>query len=131
METQTKMNWGAFENSNGGDEFLKMKDGESADVTFEKVEIVNVPAEDANGNQITNPDGSTKMKPQLKFLIDTLNGKKEKKVWNTGNRQIVQQVKALVEAGSFSTWLYRITKQAPSGKSKYSSYSLIQLRPKA
>jgi len=131
METQPTMNWGAFASNSGSDDFLKIKDGESVVVTFEKVEIVSVPVEDANGNQISNPDGSPKTKPQLKFTIDSIGGKKEKKVWNTGNRQIVQQVKSLTEAGVFQKWVYQITKQAPSGKSKYSSYSLIQLTPKA
>lgn len=131
MANENLMNWGAFENTGGNDDFLKLKDGESAAVSFEKVEIIQVPVEDANGNQLTNPNGSTKMKPQLKFSIDTIGGVKQKKVWNTGNRQIVQMVKALVEAGTFNNWIYQINKQAPSGNSKYSSYSLIQLRAKA
>jgi len=131
METQTTMNWGAFENTGGNEEFLKMNNGESMAVTFEKVEIVNVPVEDAVGNPVTLPDGKPKMKPQLKFTTATIKGVKATKVWNTGNRQIVAQVRALSEAGVFDKWVYQITKHAPSGNSQYPSYSLIQLTPKA
>jgi hypothetical protein len=131
METQTTMNWGAFDSTGGNDDFLKMKDGESCVVTFEKVEIVNVPAEDANGNPITLPDGKPKMKPQLKLSINSVTGIKAAKIWNTGNRQIVAQVRSLVEAGVFDKWIYQISKHAPSGNSTFSSYSLIQLTPKA
>jgi hypothetical protein len=71
------------------------------------------------------------MKPQLKFVLDSIDGKSVVKVWNTGNRQIVAMVKSLVESGVFTNWVYRITKNPPQGNSKYANYTLIQLRSKA
>lgn len=123
------MNFGVFETS-GGEDFLKMKDGESKEVTFSNVEIVTTPAQDKNGNPVVNTDGKPKMKPQLKFTTETIDGKPEKKTWSTGNRNIVATVKALIEAKTFRNWVYRITKSPPSGNSAYSSYTMIPLKIK-
>jgi len=130
MVEQQKLNWEVFEQTGTTDEFLKMKDGDSLEVTFDKVEIISVPVEDQNGNQLTNPDGSVKQKPQLKFTIDTINGQRSKKVWNTGNRNIVNNVKLLVERGMLTSWVFILSKSPPTGKSKFSSYVLAQLSMK-
>ena len=127
---QAKLQWEAFE-TGGNEEFLKLANGAGCDATFKSVEIVKVPQEDEQGNPKTDATGNIVMKPQLKFVLDSMDGKATMKVWNTGNRQIVAMVKSLVESGAFPNWVYRITKNPPQGNSKYANYTLIQLRLKA